>query len=129
VRRHPRILLVVAVLGAASVAFAATLGPLTPSSVGSTSGNVNACDPDGFSISYTTSSGNVTQATIGGIKEPACAGGSLSLTLTDASGASIGSGSPVTVPSLSDPGSVAVPLTVQPYAGNVAGYKVVIVGP
>jgi hypothetical protein len=35
----------------------------------------------------------------------------------------------VTVPSLSDPGSVAVPLTVQPYAGNVAGYKVVIVGP
>lgn len=128
-KRHPRILLVVAVLGAATVAFAATLGPLTQSSVGSTSANVNACDPDGFTIAYTTSRGNVTQATIGGIKEPACAGGSLSLTLTDASGASIGSGNAVTVPAMSDPGSVAVPLTVQPYAGNVAGFRVVIVGP
>jgi hypothetical protein len=129
VKRHPRILIVVAVLGAATVAFAATLGPLTQSSVGSTSGNVNACDTDGFSIAYTTSRGNVAQATIGGIKEPACAGGSLSLTLTDASGASIGSGNAVTVPAMSDPGSVAVPLTVQPYAGNVAGFRVVIVGP
>jgi hypothetical protein len=129
VRRHPRILLVAAVLGAASVAFAATLGPLTPSSVGSTSGNVNPCDTDGFTITYTTSRGNVTQATIGGIKEPACAGGSLSLALTDASGASIGSGGPVTVPTTSDPGSVSVPLAVQPYAGNVAGFQVVIVGP
>jgi hypothetical protein len=129
VKRHPRILIVVAVLGAATVAFAATLGPLTQSSVGSTTGNVNACDTDGFSIAYTTSRGNVAQATIGGIKEPACAGGSLSLTLTDASGASIGSGNAVTVPAMSDPGSVAVPLTVQPYAGNVAGFRVVIVGP
>lgn len=118
-----------AAVGAASVAFASTLGPLTQSSVGSTSGSVNACDPDGFTIAYTTSRGNVTQATIGGIKEPACAGGSLSLTLTDPGGSSIGNGGPVTVPSLSDPGSMAVPLTVQPYAGNVAGFRVVIVGP
>jgi hypothetical protein len=71
----------------------------------------------------------VTQATIGGIKEPNCAGGSLSLSLTDSGGASIGSGGPVTVPNTADPGSVDVPLSTQPFAGDVAGFQVVIVGP
>jgi hypothetical protein len=129
VRRLALISVALVALGTAAVAFAAGLGPVTQSSVGNGGASVVACDTDGFTISYTTSAGNVTQATIGGIKEPNCAGGSLSLTLTDSGGASIGSGSPVTVPSMADPGSVAVPLSVQPFAGNVAGFRVVIVGP
>jgi hypothetical protein len=129
VRRLALISVALVALGTAAVAFAAGLGPVTQSSVGANSTVVVPCDTDGFTISYTTSAGNVTQATIGGIKEPDCAGGALSLTLTDSGGASIGSGGPVTVPSMADPGSVAVPLSVQPYAGNVAGFQVVIVGP
>ncbi len=128
-RRRILIIAALAVLGTAAVAFAAGLGPVAQSSVGANAATVPPCDPDGFTISYSTSAGNVTQATIGGIKEPDCAGGALSLTLTDSSGAQIGAGGPVTVPSMADPGSLAVPLATQPYAGNVAGFRVVIVGP
>jgi hypothetical protein len=114
----------------ATTAFASGLGPLGSGAVGENAAGISRCDGDGFTIaSYTTSGGDVTQAVVGGIAEPACAGGELSLTLTDASGASIGSGGPVTVPSMADPGSVAVPLTVQPYAGDVAGFHAVVVGP
>lgn len=118
----------VVALGWAAVAFAAGF-PLVVSTVGAGSATVAHCDPDGFTISYTTSAGNVTKATVGGIKEPTCAGGSLQLTLTDSSGASIAGGGPATVPAMADPGALTVSLSPQPYAGAVAGYRVVITGP
>jgi len=129
VRHSIVILAAFLVLGTATVAFAASLGPLASSAVGTSGNSVNPCDTDGFTISYTTSGGNVTQVTIGGIKEPNCTAGQLSVTLTDGSGASIGSGGPVAVPSMADPGSVSVPITGAPFAGNVAGFRAVIVGP
>ena len=115
-------------LGWSAVAFAAGF-PLVASTVGEGSAAVAHCDPDGFTISYTTSRGNVTQATVGGIKEPNCAGGSLQLVLTDSSGANIGGGGPAAVPTMADPGAMTLSLSVQPYAGSVAGYRVVISGP
>ena len=130
-----RIVLIVAALAAlatAAVAYAAGIGPTTSSGVGANTAAVAPCDTDGFAISsYTTSSGNVTGATITGIKEPDCAGGQLSVTLTDGSGNGIGTATTVTVPNVADPGSVAVgfPAGQQPYAGNVTGFKVAIVGP
>jgi hypothetical protein len=129
-RRLASILVLAAAAVTTTVAFASGLGPLGVDAVGAASAGIARCDPDGFTIvSYTTSGGDVTQAVVGGIAEPACAGGQLSLTLTDAGGAAIGSGGPVAVPSAADPGSAAVPLTVQPYAGDVAGFHAVVVGP
>jgi hypothetical protein len=129
-RRVIILLAAAAVLGTAAVAYAAGLGPLGAGSVGVNGAAVAPCDTDGFTISYQTSSGNVTQATIGGIKEPDCAGGQLSLTLTNGSGASIGSGGPVAVPSMADPGQVTVTMSGPlAYAGDVAGFQAVIVGP
>ena len=127
-----RLVITVLALGAlctASVALARGLGPLTPTTIGVGGASIDACDTDGFTIAYTTSSGAVTMVTIGGVKEPDCAGGQLSVTLTDGSGDAIGSGGPVPVPSMADPGSVVVPIAGAPYAGDVAGYRAVVVGP
>ena len=118
-----------AFLGTAGCALGAGLGPVVASTVGAGHSTVASCDSDGFTISYSTAAGDVTQAVIGGIAEPACAGGELSLTLADATGAAIASGGPVAVPDMSDPGEVTVPLAAEPYAGDVAGFQVVIVGP
>jgi len=123
------VVLALAVLGTASVALAQGLGPLSSSGVGVGGAAVDPCDTDGFTIAYTTSAGAVTDVTIGGIAEPGCAGGGLSVTLTDASGTAIGGGGPVAVPSMADPGSVVVPIAGAPYAGDVAGFRAVIVGP
>lgn len=122
-KRSALILTAALALGWSAVAFAAGF-PLVPTGVGNASGPVAACDTDGFTISYTTSAGNVTQAVVGGIAA-ACAGGSLQLALTDSSGASIGSGGPVTVAGT----TATVPLATQPYAGSVAGFQVAISGP
>ena len=128
-RRAVLIALALVVLSTASVALAQGLGPLSPSSVGVGGASVDPCDTDGFGVTYTTASGVVTDVTIDGIKEPDCVGGKLSLTLTDGSGASIGSGGPLSVPAMADPGSLLVPIAGSPYAGDVAGFRVVIVGP
>lgn len=122
-KRSILLLMAVLALGWSALAFAAGF-PLVPTTVGNDSGAVAQCDTDGFTISYTTSAGNVTQAVIGGINA-ACVGGSLQLTLTDSSGTSIGTGPAVTVAAA----SATVALTTQPYAGNVAGFQVVITGP
>ncbi|MGZ4353659.1 MAG: hypothetical protein ACXVZ4_08945 [Gaiellaceae bacterium] len=122
-KRSALLITAVLALGWTALAFAAGF-PLVPTSVGNGSGTVAQCDTDGFTIAYTTSAGNVTQAVVGGINA-ACVGGSLQLTLTDSSGASIGTG-----PAVSVAGATAtVSLTTQPYAGNVAGFQVVITGP
>ena len=89
-----------------------------------------ACDTS-FSVAYTTSAGAVTNVTVGDISDPACEGGSLSLTLTGSTGASIASGGPQVIPSDADadPDSLAVAVSPQPVADQVAGVRIAITGP
>ena len=91
---------------------------------------VDPCDGDGFTESYVTSGGNVRTVTIAGIADPACEGGRLSLTVTNAANAAIASAQ-ATVPSDADSLNNTMILTVSPnpFAGNVAGLHVSIVGP
>ena len=126
-----RIVLIVSIGVAlvAAAAAAAALLPITSGVLGGGAATVAQCDANGFSITYTTSAGKVTSVAVGGIKEPNCAGGSLSVTLVDTGGASVGTGGPVTVPSVADPASVSVSLSPQPAAATVAGYRVAIAGP
>lgn len=115
----------VAALAFSAAAFAATV-PLGTRTVGNGAAAVPACDTDGFTIAYTTSRGSVTSVTIGGIQQPACTGGSLSVDLVDSGGASIGSGGPLTVTSAT---SLAVTITGAPAAGSVARFGATITGP
>jgi hypothetical protein len=61
---------------------------------------VVACD-DAQTVQYTTDGGQVTAVTIGGIADPECSGGRLSVTLS-AAGTAVASGGPVIVPSDAD---------------------------
>jgi hypothetical protein len=134
--RHIRLRLValaiLAVLSAASlVAFAASLGGLSADDLGGGSDTVESCDSDGFTPSYTTSAGNVTAVTVGGIADPGCEGGMLSVTLTDSAGTGIGSGGPQTVSTDGDvlDNSTAVSLSPQPAASQVTHIHVAVTGP
>lgn len=118
--------------GAATyAAFAAGLDPFTSGLVAAGDAAVVPCDSDGFSVTYTTSGGNVTAATVAGIADPDCEGGELLLTLTDAGDASIASGGPLAIPTDGDtsPNSVVVSTGPQPAAELVAGYRIVVTGP
>jgi hypothetical protein len=110
--------------------FAATLGGLSPSRLGAGAATAAACDTNGFTVSYATSGGNVTSATVGGIADPGCEAGELSLTLANGA-ASVGGGGPVTV--AADAGTVdnavTVALSPQPPAAQVNRVHVSIVGP
>ena len=114
----------------ASVALAAGVG-ISPSKLGGGNGSVVACETDGFTIAYTTSRGNVTAVTVGAIADPGCEGGSLSLTLTNSAGTSIGAAGPQTIPTDGDvvANSVSLAPSPQPGAAQVAGYHVSITGP
>lgn len=111
--------------------FAASLGGLATKQLGAGSAVVAACDTNGFTVGYTTSSGNVTAVNLGGIADPGCEGGQLSLTLADTSGASVGAGGPQTVPT--DGGtadnSMTVTVTPTPAASAVTAIHVVVTGP
>lgn len=119
-----------AVAASASVALAAELG-ITPTKLGGGNTAVVACDTSGFTVSFTTSRGNLTAVTVGGIADPACEGGSLAVTVTTASGASIASGGPQTIPSDGDTAdnTMTVATSPQPSGSQVAGYHVSIAGP
>lgn len=112
-------------------AAAASLGTIQDGTLGAGNGVVVACDNDGFSVSYTTSGGNVTQVTLDGINDPGCEGGRLSLTLTDGSGSSIGQAGPTMVPTDGDSLDQQMTLNVspQPSAEAVQGIHVVVEGP
>jgi hypothetical protein len=111
------------------LALAATLG-IVNGELGSGAAGVPSCDTS-FTVAHTTSRGNVTTTTVGDIADPDCSGGELYLTLTDATGAGVGSGGPVAVPNDGDAvaDSVAVPLSPTPAASGVAGVRITIVGP
>jgi hypothetical protein len=115
-------------VGSPVVAAAASLG-LTTQDLAAGSAPVTACD-NGFTYAYTTVGGNVTAVTVGGIADPECSGGEFSLTLTNASGARLGSGGPATVPSDGDTAddSLNVSIAALPDADLVAGVRVAIAG-
>jgi hypothetical protein len=121
--------LVLATGGAVLSASAATLGGLADGGIGAGSATVAGCDANGFSVSYATSGGNVSSATVSGIADPGCEGGALSLTVANGA-TSVGSGS-ATVPT--DAGtvdnSVTVPLSPQPPAAQVNQVHVAVAGP
>ena len=127
-----KVLLSAAVVTAASACFAsaASFG-ITTSLVGGGDTPVPHCDTDGFTYGYTTSRGNVTAVTVGGIADPACEGGNLSLTLTNSAGSGIASGGPQVVPTDGDAvdNSMIVSTGPQPAASQVAGIHVSIEGP
>ena len=83
-------------------AMAASLGGVTSGSVGADDAVVSSCDTDGVTTSYASSWDatderyEVTSVTVGGISNN-CDSRTLSVSLTDSSGAQIGSGN-VTVP-------------------------------
>ena len=83
-------------------AMAASLGGITSGSVGASNAVVASCDTDGVTTTYASSWNTtdkryeVTSVTVGGINNN-CDAKTLSVSLTDASGAQLGSGS-VTVP-------------------------------
>jgi hypothetical protein len=119
------ILLVAVAMGVpCSLAAASALQGVSSAQVGDGSDVVNACDSDGFTISYTTSGGNVTSVTVGGIAST-CNGGSLKVTVVDGSRTSVASGGPVTVS-----GSTAtVSVSPNPPGATPAGVDVSITGP
>ncbi len=114
----------------ASVALAASVGLSTPT-LGTGQIAVVACETNGFTLGYTTSRGNVTALTVGAIADPACEGGTISVTVTDAAGASIATAGPQLL--ATDAGTVdntiVLPTSPQPAAALVAGYHVSITGP
>jgi hypothetical protein len=123
--------LVAALAATTATAFAAGLGGFAAGDLSGASSAVVGCDTDGFTTTYTTSSGSVTAVTVGGIADPACEGGSLSVTLVDSSNAAVGSGGPQTIPTDPDTtvNSVTVTLNPQPPTTQVAAVHVSITGP
>lgn len=123
--------LAISLAGATLPGFAASLGGLTGERLGAGNAVVAACDTDGFTVSYTTSAGNVTSVTLGGIADPGCEGGQLSVVLANSSGTSVGAGGPTVVPT--DGGTVdnsmTMPLSPTPAASVVTAIHVVVTGP
>ena len=78
-------------------AMAASLGGITSTKVGADDTAVTSCDTDGVTTSYATSWDatderyEVTSVTVGSVND-ACDGQTLSVSLTDSTGAQIGSG-------------------------------------
>jgi hypothetical protein len=92
-------------------ALAASLGGITSDSVGADSAVVASCDTNGVTAAYvsgwdaTDERYEITSVTVGGVADT-CDGRTMSVTLTDTSGAQIGSGT------LSIPTSVATSFAV-----------------
>ena len=130
VKRVIFISMVVTTLASSAFASAASLGGIS-GTLGAGNAVIPACDTTGVSVSYTTSGGNVTAVTVAGLADPGCEGGDLSVTLTNASGDSIASGGPQTIPTDGDALDNSLTLAVSPNAAaeNVSGYQVPIVGP
>jgi hypothetical protein len=90
---------------------------------------VAECD-DAQTVEYETEGGLVTSVSVGGIADPGCSGGRLSVTLT-ATGAGVASGGPVTVPTDGDTADdvVTVPVTPGASAAQVDRTDVLIEDP
>ena len=110
-------------------AMAASLGGITSSTVGADNTTVASCDTDGVTTAYTTGWDvtdkryEVTTVTVAAVND-ACDGKTLGVTLTDTTGAQIGTGT-LAIPS-SVATSHAVTLTTAPSAALTLGIHVVI---
>lgn len=110
-------------------AMAASLGGVTSTTVGADNTAVTSCDTDGVTTSYATGWDatdkryEVTSVTVGGVND-ACDGQTLSVTLTDAAGTQIGSGTLAIPTSASTSHTVA--LTTAPSAKLTEGVHVLI---
>jgi hypothetical protein len=102
--------------------------PVITPSVGQGVTTVGRCDTNGLTVSYTTSGGNTTVATVSGIADPGCEGLNAWITVVNATGAAVASSGPQPVPT--DGGTadntVAFSLSPTPMAELVAGASVVI---
>lgn len=129
-RRIALLLLLSLTLGALVLGRASSLS-LGPGSAGAGSAKVLDCDTNGFGQNFTTASGRVSGVFVSGIADPACEGGSLTVTLSDSGGNAIGTGASVTVPT--DAGTtdnlVFVGLSLRPPAPQVASVHISISGP
>lgn len=105
-----------------AASFAASLGGIS-GTIGAGGASVAACDSD-FGTVYTTVSGNVTAVQVTGIAA-ACAGGALSVRLTNAAGTAIGSGGPVTISGA----SATVSMSTTADGDLVTGIRISIEGP
>ncbi len=130
--RRPALAVLVACTAAAVLpGLAATLGGVVAQQLGAGDAAVAACDGNGFTVSYTTSAGNVTAVTLGAIADPACEGGMLSLVLAGAGGVSVAAAGPTAVPTDGDAVDNAMTLAVTPTpaAATVTSIHVVVSGP
>jgi hypothetical protein len=121
----------VALLLSAGVAAAATLGGVGGPALSAGNGPIAACDPDTLTTLYTTTAGNVTAVTVGGLADPGCEGASLSLSVVDSTGASIASAGPATIPA--DAGTIdntlLLSVSPNPLAEVPTAVEIVIAGP
>jgi hypothetical protein len=110
-------------------ATANTLNGITSAKVSADNTTVASCDPDGVSTSYGTAWDatdkryNVTSVTVSGVADT-CDGQTLNVSLTDSTGAQIGSGS-VAIPT-SAATSFPVPLTTAASAKLTENVHVLI---
>ena len=130
-RRLVLVTIVAVAVLSTSLASAAALGGVNTGRVGAGNAALVACDANGFTVTYTTVGGNVTAANVADIADPGCEGGDLSVTVTNSAGDSIASGGPSSIPTDGDtsPNSLAVSVSPQPTAEQVAGVHVAVVGP
>lgn len=126
-RRGAVILLGIGAFGLAA-ASAASLGGLTAGSLGADNNSVSSCDTDGVTLAYgtptydaTLGSYKVSSATVSGIAAP-CIGKTVYVTLSDATGTNVGSGSAV----LASGTSLTVALTTPVAAKAVTNAAVAI---
>jgi hypothetical protein len=110
-------------------AMAASLGGISSGNVGADSTVVASCDTDGVSTTYGTAwSGtdkryNITSVTVQGVADT-CDGATLSVSLTDSTGAQIGTGSLVIPTSAAT--SFAVTMSTPPSAQATTGVNILI---
>ena len=122
-------LLVSLVVFGSLYAMAASLGGITSDSVGADSTVVASCDTDGVTAAYVTAWDatdkryEITTTTVGGVADT-CDGRTMSVSLTDTSGAQIGSGSLV-IPT-SGATSFAVTMSTPPSAKLTEGIHILI---
>jgi hypothetical protein len=121
--------LVALVVFAGVFAMAASLGGITSSKVGADNTAVTSCDTDGVATSYATAWDatderyEITSVTVSNVDD-ACDGQTLSVSLTDSTGAQIGSGS-MAIPT-SAATSHTVPMTTAASAQLTTGVHVLI---
>jgi hypothetical protein len=111
------------------LAMAASLGGITSNGVGADNAAVAACDTDGVSTSYTTAWDatderyEISSVTVSGVAD-GCDGQTLSVSMTDSTGAQVGSGS-VAIPT-SAATSFDVSLSAAASAKDSEGVHVLI---